>query len=86
MIKGRDVFDKLNKKVDPTLVEVLVQLAEEQNVLKKEMVDVAKMVDQMADILGNFTVVAENMKKEMVKLRKRYGDQGVVVDAEEIKH
>ena len=86
MIKGRDVFDKLNKKVDPTLVEVLVQLAEEQNVLKKEMVDVAKMVDQMADILGNFTVVAENMKKEMAKLRKRYGDQNVIVDAEEIKH
>ena len=86
MIKGRDVFDKLNKKVDPLLLEVLMQLAEEQGVIKKEMTDTALIVDQMANILGNFTVVAENMKKEMIKIRKRYGDQGVTVDSEEIEH
>ena len=86
MIKGRDVFDKLNKKVDPTLVEVLVQLAEDQFVLKKELVGCAAQLDSMANILGNFTVVAEHMKKEMMKIRKKYGDQGVTVESEEIKH
>lgn len=80
-ISSRDVFDKLNNKVDPAALEVLMQLAEDNKVLKRQLLDYAGLVQGIADKLGMFLELSEEFKRRVTSMEKR---TGVFVESEEI--
>lgn len=68
-LRARDVRFKLQGKIEPELLKVLEELAEQQHNLAKNQGNIVMLVDQMADITKNFVGVADNMKKAMDAMR-----------------
>ncbi len=67
---------------DKGIVICLVQLAEYQTVIRESQMEMAGMLDQMVDVVANFSTVAENMSNAVTQLQKK--DSGVSDD--EIGH
>jgi transcriptional regulator with GAF, ATPase, and Fis domain len=67
---GREIVRKLQGKVDPQLMEVLVTMAERQNSFEQSLNEMAKMLDDALNIIMAFTNVAENMKSATERLTK----------------
>lgn len=63
ILKARDVRERLKGRVDPQVSFVLEALAEQQHTMIKSIMEISQMVDKMADIIGNFVQVADNMKR-----------------------
>lgn len=68
-LRARDVRERLKGKCDPQIMYCIEALAEQQSAIRHEMVTMAKMLSQMADIVSNFTRVAENMKNTVETLK-----------------
>ena len=63
-IKARDVrFELQGSGVDPKVVHILERLAEQGFQNDKQLTAMAGAMSQMASIIGDFTLVAENMKR-----------------------
>jgi uncharacterized membrane-anchored protein YhcB (DUF1043 family) len=69
-VRARDVRYKLQGKIEPELLKVLEELAEQQHNLAKNQGTLAMLVDQMADITKNYVGVAEQMKKTIDSMRE----------------
>lgn len=70
VMRGRDVFQRLNGKVDPNLLAVLTHQAEIVHTTVKAVAELATMFDQMVDTMQSFGDVAENMKNAAEQLRR----------------
>ena len=42
-MKGREVYELLNKKINPVLLRVLVAIADNQSILSQKVLDVARL-------------------------------------------
>ena len=69
-MKGREVYELLNKKVDPRLLKVLVAIADNQSVLSQKVVDMAHLLDQMSNVITMNMSVLENMKGTIDRIRR----------------
>ena len=69
-IKLNDARERLRKaECHPQLRYVIEAIIEEQAVQRQICVTIAQNVDQMADIIRNFTHVATNMKQTVERMR-----------------
>lgn len=80
MIKGREVEDIIkNRGFEKGVMYILVTLIERSNSLEKALIDVSQQLNQMVNIIDQFTHVAENMKRSHERMEKRL--KGVPDDA-----
>lgn len=78
MLRGREVFDLIQKsddkdKIPPTITKILVKIADDHSALKQEILECAKSIDQMSDILLANTHIIENVKKMTDRIRNMRG-------------
>ncbi len=71
MIKGREVREQLKDKVDPVVIHVVAELAEQQGVLREQLSMMALQHDQLIDIVTQMTEIAANMKIASDALQKK---------------
>ena len=69
-MKGREVYELLNKKVDPHLLKVLVSVADNQSVLSQKIMDMAQLLDQMSNVIAMNVTTMENMKHTIDRIRR----------------
>lgn len=62
-VKAREIRERLRGRVDPEVLFVLEQLAEHQNVLREQIMELAQSVDGCINILNQVTQIAVNMKQ-----------------------
>ena len=68
-IKARDVrFQLQGESVSPKVQHILEALAEQAAHQEKKMTSMAQMIEQMADIIGSFVNVAQNMKDTIQRM------------------
>ena len=70
LMKGREVYELLHKKIDPRLLKVLVAIADNQSILSQKIMDMAQLIDQMSNVITMNVTVMENMKSTIDKIRK----------------
>jgi len=75
VMRGRDVRAKLQDRVDPVVLAVLCQLAEINHGNVVHLASLASMVDQMTDIIQQFTDVAGNLKERTDQMARAMGDE-----------
>jgi len=75
VMRGRDVRVKLQDRVDPVLLEVLVQLAEINHGNVLHLASLASMLDQMTSIMQQFTDVAGNLKERTDQMARAMGEE-----------
>ena len=75
VMRGRDVRVKLEGKCDPVLLNVLCQLAEINHGNVLHLASLASMVDQMTNIMQQFTDVAGNLKERTDQMARAMGDE-----------
>ena len=69
-MKGREVFELLNKEVSPSVMKVLMAIAERQSHQAKEIMELAQMIDLTAQLVNQMISVGEQIKSVTDKLRK----------------
>jgi hypothetical protein len=70
MMRGREVRERLQtRNVDPELVYVIAAVAEDVSEMRHDLVEMAKQLDMMTNILSNFMKVGDNMKKTIQRLQ-----------------
>ena len=74
-MRGRDVREKLEGRVDPVVLDVLCTLAEINHGNVLHLASLAQMVDKMTDIIQSFTEVAANMKERTDQMARALGDE-----------
>jgi hypothetical protein len=68
-IRARDVREMLTGSgIDPKVQHIMEGLAEASFENTKQLAAMAGALSQMADIISNFTLVAERMKKKIIDL------------------
>jgi len=82
--RGRDVEAKL-KHVDmhPALKEVLMRIAEQSHVNMRGLAELAAMFDQLAGLIKNVMMVADNMKTRTDQMARAMGDVPPEPDTEQ---
>jgi len=75
VMRARDVRLKLAGRVDPELMQVLCTLAEINHGNVLHLASLASMVDQMTNIMQQFTDVAHNMKKRTDEMARAMGEE-----------
>lgn len=74
-MKARDVRPLLKEKgFEPGVISALEKLAEQQQVLIKQQLEMAAQHIKIIETMSNLTSVAEVMKKEVIEHQKRYQD------------
>ena len=81
-MKMRDAEVMLKDKCDPAVVRVIISHMEETSNMQLQLRQMGQMVNQMVEIISNFSVVAENMKGAVEKIiGTPKGDPNVFVDS-----
>ena len=62
-MKGREIRERLQGKVDPDVLHTLCALGEEMSHMRQGIIELERHVNQLTTIVTNFVVVAEHMKK-----------------------
>ena len=70
-IKAREIRERLKGKCDEGIIFCLCALAEDNSVLRQQLVEVAQSIDKMAEINDMMIQVAGNMKSTIETLRKK---------------
>lgn len=71
MIRGRDIEQLLRSRgFERGTTHALVALAEQHSHLRKEVLDIANLVNQMSEIIQGMTAVAENMKVAVERINR----------------
>jgi|TARA_R110000822_G_scaffold300834_2_gene424373 hypothetical protein len=61
-MKGREVREALQGKIDPTVVHCIASVAEETSALGQEIHALAALLDQITDVLGGVTETMHSVK------------------------
>ena len=78
-LKARDVADHVRTMgFEKGIFHCVVKLAEYQTVIRESQMEMAGMLDQMVDVVANFSTVAENTSNAVTQLQKK--DSGVSDD------
>ena len=68
-MKAREIRERLQGKIEPQVLYVLEALAEQQNVLREQLMTMAMQQDEVINIVGQFSQVAANMKHTVDVMR-----------------
>lgn len=68
-MKAREIRERLKDYADPRIVHILCGLAEDANVMRQQIFEMAQQMDQHLNILQNFTQIAENMKSTVDSMK-----------------
>ena len=69
-MKSREVFELLRSEVSPNLMKVLMALAERQSHQAKEIIEVAQMIQMIANLVDQMITVGEQAKSVADKIKK----------------
>lgn len=69
-MKGREIKERLQGKVDPETLMVLVAIGELASAQQQEITTLAKMLDNMTDILMQLGATIEGTHNAVNELRK----------------
>ena len=75
VMRGRDVRVKLEGRLDPVVLNVLCQLAEVNHGNVLHLASLASMLDQMTDLMQQFTDVAGNLKERTDQMARAMGEE-----------
>lgn len=83
-MKSREVFELLRNEVSPNMMRVLQAITDRQSHQAQEIVEIAKLIDKVATLVNNMTVVGEQMKSALVLIQSQrgVGIESVPVDNE----
>tara|TARA_X000001036_G_scaffold44834_2_gene35815 strand:+ start:5027 stop:5248 length:222 start_codon:yes stop_codon:yes gene_type:complete len=70
-MKGREVRELLNSTQDPKLIHCIASIAEENSAINVEMHALAKLLDQITDVLGGITETMGEIKDASVPKKKK---------------
>lgn len=73
-MRAREIRERLKGKCEPNVMYCLEALAEQQVVIQQQLLECAQAVDQMSNIITDFTQVATNMKNTVERLQGIKGD------------
>lgn len=86
-MRGREIFAQLDKRgIDPKLLRVLVRIGEDHAAIEQNQIHIMATLDQMIDIISKLTIVGDNMKSTIEKLRsndEKAKEAGVFVQSED---
>ena len=68
-MKAREVRERLQGKVDPKVLYVLEALAEQQSVIREQLLQLATMFTAIQDLIANNITIAGNMKDALDMMR-----------------
>lgn len=74
-MKAREIRERCNGRVDPNVQYCLEALGEQFSVMQQQFVMLAQQLDQITNIISDFTVVAENLKNTAEAMKKVQGDE-----------
>ncbi len=72
-MKGREVRERLQGKVEPRVLEVLVEMCEDFRVQQEEIMVLAELVDNTVNLMNRMLGVIENTQGAVDKLNKIRG-------------
>lgn len=70
-MKGREVREALQKDYDPKLVHCIASIAEENSAINAEMHALAKLLDQITDVIGGMTETMGEIRDAAVIKKKK---------------
>jgi hypothetical protein len=71
--RARDVRLLVHQEgLEKGLLKAVERLAEDNEMLRQEMLQTQKVVDKMADIVANIATVGAKLKHEWTEVRKRF--------------
>lgn len=73
-MKGREIKERLQGKIDPETLMVLVAIGELASVQQQEIATLAKMLDNVTDILMQLGATIEGTHNAVSELRKMRGN------------
>lgn len=75
-MRMRDVRPRMKEHgVEKGTIMCLEELAEQQSVMKQQMVEMAKQMISIINSLQSVVVVGERMKQAVEDINKKYGDR-----------
>lgn len=72
-LKAREVRERCKGRVDPQVMYCLEALAEQQGVIKQELMELAKGFDQVLNIMNTLVTVGEQVRTHSETLNKMRG-------------
>jgi len=78
-LKAREVRERCQGRVDPQVLQCIEALAEQQSVIREQLLVVAQMYDRVIDMVASMVTVADNMKGALDQMQVRDpgdGDDG----------
>lgn len=72
-MKGHQIRDKLQGRVDPALVEVLTQLGEAQSGLRNEIKTIVHQITLISSALSDLCDISEGMGRHLNTLERTAG-------------
>ena len=76
MLTAREVRTKITGRCDPQVMYCIEALAEQNSVLRQQLMELAMQQNGLIDLIGNFGVVAENMKDAINSMKGIDPDDG----------
>jgi len=73
-MKAREIRERLAGKIDPQVLYCLESIAEQQNVLREQLMTMAMNVDQVINIVSDFSQIAANMKQTVDVMKGKESD------------
>lgn len=81
-IKAREIRERLGNKVDPDLLYAMCALAEQQSVMRHQLMELSQLVDKQTDIIRDLVSFSEAVGSafEKVKDKEDSTDAGPVTE------
>ncbi len=74
-MKGREVIELLNRdsSISPSVKKVLFALADRQSQQSKEIMELARLIDLTANLVGQMMTIGEGLKSAADAIQKQRG-------------
>lgn len=72
-MRVQDIVQRLQGKVDPDVIQVLCYLHDKNREQRKQMIELAKMFNQLAEIVNRVATVSQSADKLLEQIAKREG-------------
>lgn len=70
-IKAREIRERLGNKVDPDLLYVMCALAEQQSVMRHQLMELSQLVDKQTDIIRDLVSFSEVVGSVFEKMKDK---------------
>lgn len=70
MLTAREIRTRISGHCDPQVMYCIEALAEQNSVLRQQLMELAIQQNGLIDLIGNFGIVAENMKDAINSMKR----------------